>query len=438
MSDVKQRSAKGKKPDLKQKPTKGKKPETTQKPERGKQPEVIQRPSKFKLPTKSGQSSAPSTPTEKTKPSQTSEPTTPTRKNKPRDIPATNTPTEKAKPKTPPNCTSPTHKVQPEETAPAGEHSGTSNMSAEEVREARERLSELETKLQALGEEEEEKMDKIRRLANTQMKEKMQRLQEQVQLNLDTQLSNVGSRYEEHALSMVVGKQTDVLRTNKVIREVSRALGADWRPVFERLTCVLPQDAVSDATKKVESARSFMQSYTALQCWRDLAGDKFDISRLPMALKECGHHDLGDSAARILNSGGDALFSVSRGQLPSSVRPNVDDVTNGISDAAPVAPAPRTKAEQENHLEGLLGDRKLLKLARLIGGEWLPLGNALGVPEEDLNEISESEGSTYQGAFKVLWAWRDNLENRSTDSVSQLAEALEKCRKTEAADELQN
>ena len=86
---------------------------------------------------------------------------------------------------------------------------------------------------------------------------------------------------------------------------------------------------------------------------------------------------------------------------------------------------------------GLLGDRKLLRLARLIGGEWLPLGNALGIPEEELNEISESEGNTYQGAFKVLWAWRDNLENRSTDSISQLTEALKKCRKTEAADELQ-
>ena len=44
------------------------------------------------------------------------------------------------------------------------------------------------------------------------------------------------------------------------------------------------------------------QSYTALQCWRDLSGDKFDIARLPMALKECGHHDLGDSANLILNS----------------------------------------------------------------------------------------------------------------------------------------
>ena len=85
----------------------------------------------------------------------------------------------------------------------------------------------------------------------------------------------------------------------------------------------------------------------------------------------------------------------------------------------------------------LLADRTLLKLSRLIGGDWLPLGNALELPEEDLNEITESEGNTYQGAFKVLWAWRDNLENRSKESVSQLAEALVNCGKTDAAAELE-
>ena len=66
-------------------------------------------------------------------------------------------------------------------------------------------------------------------------------------------------RYEEQIHAMVSDKQTDVLRTNKVFREVSRALGADWRPVFERLTCVLDRDAVSEATAKVEAGRSFMQ-----------------------------------------------------------------------------------------------------------------------------------------------------------------------------------
>ena len=76
---------------------------------------------------------------------------------------------------------------------------------------------------------------------------------------VDVTRSNAVHRYEEHALAVVSDKQTHVLRTNKVIREVSRALGAEWRPVFERLTCVLPQDAVNEAMKKIESARSFMQ-----------------------------------------------------------------------------------------------------------------------------------------------------------------------------------
>ena len=44
------------------------------------------------------------------------------------------------------------------------------------------------------------------------------------------------------------------------------------------------------------------QSYMALLSWRDLAGDSFDLTRLPEALDECGHSDLADLSCRILNS----------------------------------------------------------------------------------------------------------------------------------------
>ena len=48
---------------------------------------------------------------------------------------------------------------------------------------------------------------------------------------------------------------------------------------------------------------------------------------------------------------------MTRGGLPlgSGVRAETEGATNGVSDpapAAPAAPAVRTKAEQENHLEG--------------------------------------------------------------------------------------
>lgn len=48
----------------------------------------------------------------------------------------------------------------------------------------------------------------------------------------------------------------------------------------------------------------------------------------------------------------------------------------------------------------------MLLLAKKIGGDYEGIGKALAVADEELAEIREDEGSTYQGAFKMLWAWR--------------------------------
>ena len=48
-----------------------------------------------------------------------------------------------------------------------------------------------------------------------------------------------------------------------------------------------------------------------------------------------------------------------------------------------------------------LSDRKLLAMAKQIGGSWMDLGRALQFPDDELQEILQNEGMSYQGAFKV-------------------------------------
>jgi len=75
------------------------------------------------------------------------------------------------------------------------------------------------------------------------------------------------------------------------------------------------------------------------------------------------------------------------------------------------------------HLEAL-DDRHILQLAKQIGGDWQPFGKSLGVGDEDIKEILEGEGKTYQGTFKVLWNWRDTVEPQSEQAVKRLKSAL--------------
>jgi len=84
-----------------------------------------------------------------------------------------------------------------------------------------------------------------------------------------------------------------------------------------------------------------------------------------------------------------------------------------------------------------LDNRRMLLLAKKIGGDWETLGKALNLPEEELTEIKEGpDSSTYQGAFKVLWAWRQTQPEIEQDSsVQALKAALVQATKQTLADE---
>jgi len=106
------------------------------------------------------------------------------------------------------------------------------------------------------------------------------------------------------------GVQTDILRINKVLRDVSRALGADWKPVFESLMAQFPADVRDGALKKIEAERPFMQAYKALMIWKEACGPDFDVRHILDALRNNGLDELERMTQSILDS--ESLLCVSR------------------------------------------------------------------------------------------------------------------------------
>ena len=80
----------------------------------------------------------------------------------------------------------------------------------------------------------------------------------------------------------------------------------------------------------------------------------------------------------------------------------------------------------------------MLLLAKKIGSDWEKLGRTLGLPEDEITEIKEGPDSgTYQGAFKVLWAWRQTQpEIEQASSVEILKNALIQVNKQTLAEQL--
>lgn len=95
----------------------------------------------------------------------------------------------------------------------------------------------------------------------------------------------------------------DVLRTNKIFRDVARFIGgADWRPLFQRLVEALPPEVVAAEVVRVEREKPFMQPYKALTVWKELSGEGFRIEALVDALHASGLNDLAEKTLATLQS----------------------------------------------------------------------------------------------------------------------------------------
>ena len=94
----------------------------------------------------------------------------------------------------------------------------------------------------------------------------------------------------------------DILRTNKIFRDISRPLGTEWRPVFDRLMAQFPQDVVTAERVVIEKDRPFLQAYKSLMTWKEACGSDFNIQDLVDALQITGHDDLASRVLEISNS----------------------------------------------------------------------------------------------------------------------------------------
>ena len=65
----------------------------------------------------------------------------------------------------------------------------------------------------------------------------------------------------------------------------------------------------------------------------------------------------------------------------------------------------------------------------------MPLAKALEVPSDEIQDIYNTEGDSYQGAFKVIYYWKDSAGGKTQDKVDTLVAALKKINRQDVIDE---
>lgn len=127
---------------------------------------------------------------------------------------------------------------------------------------------ELEKQLKVLEDEGKEIASRFQQNVSQELNSHLAKLEEEFRLAFDDRVKKVTSQCKTQQSEEMTKKQTDILRTNKVFREISRPLGDKWKPVFESLISDLSPEQKRLELEKVEREKPFMQSYKSLMTWK--------------------------------------------------------------------------------------------------------------------------------------------------------------------------
>ena len=135
-----------------------------------------------------------------------------------------------------------------------------------------------------------------------ELKARLDQLNTGFKHNVEARFNDLESRYGEHK-EINKSLQTDLLRVNKITRDVSRALGDEWQGVFRMLMAGLDEDVVKSELAMIEKSKSYMRAYKALMRWREVKGEEgVNIEALIDALNACGKSTLADHVKAVLYS----------------------------------------------------------------------------------------------------------------------------------------
>jgi len=278
-------------------------------------------------------------------------------------------------------------------------------------------LEQLEAQLQAMEEEQSKLAAQFEANETQQLDSNLAVIEEQFRQSFDDRFAVPAARAPRPG-SYVSGLDAgggvgdlDLMKVNSVFREVSRDLGGEWKPVFMDLMVHFPPDAVSAELEKIEQMQPIIRGYRSLNVWKECSGPDFFIRDLVDVLRKNNMNDVADAALTIIEG------------------------TDGATKST--KPVTRRKSDVSSRKTACLDNRRMLLLAKKLGGDWEPLAQALNLPEEELTDIKEGpDSTTYQGAFKVLWAWRQTQPEIEQDSsVQELKAALVQVQKQTLADE---
>lgn len=158
-------------------------------------------------------------------------------------------------------------------------------------------LEELQQQLQEMEAQQEVLAAELQQSNEPQLDQHLAVIEEQFRESFDERFSSNAPKIKPH----VWEDQTDILRTNKIFREVSRDMGDEWRPVFSDLMAPFPPEVLEEELALLEQQPPIIRGYKALMAWKEIAGPNFTIMKLVDSLRKNDMDDIADATVSILD-----------------------------------------------------------------------------------------------------------------------------------------
>lgn len=304
-----------------------------------------------------------------------------------------------------------------------------------------------------LSEEDRIEAEKVRKEISKKVSDQCRSFESDIRNVYNQRLASMEYQMGDNLAEKVTTAQMDILKVNKTFREISRPIGERWKELFKELTTDLPADKVTNEIKSIESKFTpLIQPYKSLMTWKELKGHSFQMEVLLVALEKMGMSELKKKAEDILgtkscddlirfNSGGlvsaDVAERVRRSRMGKEVSSSTTNSSSPLNPPSTTSNQPPSSPNQPStttnpslgplNPEEALDDRHLLFLSKKMIDCWDKVANKLDVPQQEVDDLIESEGVTnYQAAFRMLYGWRESNNNNDPHiNLQSLISALQ-------------
>ena len=136
--------------------------------------------------------------------------------------------------------------------------------------EIEQKLDELDKQIEDSESKQQEEFKKFQEDCQSEIRKKLDSYGKGMQCTIDLSFNSLDERMNDYNQMDIKNKQTNILRLNRIIRDVSKGIAKDWKRVYRDLmsSTDMPAEDIEKSMKRLEKHKPATQAFQGLSAWK--------------------------------------------------------------------------------------------------------------------------------------------------------------------------